>query len=186
MPPRPLPPPPSPGRAQSLLCHSCPRAAPAPAEAGTLQSLPFPRAEPTRGPKVMPWETIYIRQRYCASLTYARISPCQVTFMPRAWAAGFLSRVSFPALETEAKNAAQPPPAPEELRGLCGGLLVDQEEKEEKDILQNALRKHWLQLESGPASAHCRLSLIFAFRFQATGGCGQGPGPPAGHLWPGM
>ena len=117
--------------------------------------------------------------------TYARISPCQVTFMPRAWAAGFFSCVSFPALETEAKNAAHTPPAREELQGLGGGRLVDQEEKE-KDILQNALWKDWLRLESRPASAHCRVSLIFAFRFQATGGCGQGPGPPAGHLWPGM
>ena len=57
--------------------------------------------------------------------------------MLRAWAAGFSSRASLPALETEAKSAAQPSPAPEELRGLCGGSLVDQEERE-KDILQNA------------------------------------------------
>lgn len=89
-------------------------------------------------------------------------------------------------LETAAERAAQPSPAPGELRCLCGGRLVGREEKREKNILQNAPWKGWLRLETRPASAHCRLSLIFAFRFQATGGCRQGPWPPAGRLWPGM
>lgn len=121
-----------PGRAQ-LPVTPAPQAAPAPAEAVDSESLPFRRSgtnqgqRPSLGKPSTSTEILRLPLNPPASMhahrcTHARISLCQVTFMLRAWAAGFSSRASLPALETEAKSAAQPPHQPQRSSEALWGI----------------------------------------------------------------